>query len=103
MIKEKLINFGLYCVSELQASSPYLEGNMRRAITLINIEGGENYVDIIIAVDYASYVNDGKPAGSKNERVHKGWINRTMERATASYVSNLVKAPKYNHTIDVIV
>jgi hypothetical protein len=98
-----LLNFALSAMTELQASSPYREGNMRRAITLVNIEGGQNYVDIIIAVDYASYVNEGKPKGSKNERVNKGWIEKTMERHIRAYNSNVQVEQGFNFDVDVLV
>lgn len=74
-----MINLANVIVSELQASSPYKTGKMRASITLVMLDG--NFIDIVVAADYASYVNaKGK---------HEGWIERVLERSISAYIGSL--------------
>lgn len=74
-----MINLANVIVSELQASSPYKTGKMRASITLVMLDG--NFIDIVVATDYASYVNaKGK---------HEGWIERVLERSISAYIGSL--------------
>lgn len=74
-----MINLANVIVSELQASSPYKKGKMRASITPVTVDG--NFIDIVVATDYASYVNaKGK---------HEGWIERVLERSISAYIGSL--------------
>ena len=74
-----MFNLANVIVSELQASSPYKTGKMRASIALVMFDG--NFIDIVVATDYASYVNaKGK---------HQGWIERVLERSISAYIGGL--------------
>lgn len=65
-----LVMMASFIANELRASSPYKTGNMQRSIASVVID--EDTIDIVIAVDYASYVNDkGK---------HKDWVKTVVDR-----------------------
>lgn len=80
MIDQELLNFAVFSQYELMASSPYKTGNMQRSIATIVID--DNTIDIIIAVDYASYVN----ACTK----WKNWVERVMARCARCKYGNAV-------------
>ena len=74
-----MLNLANVIVSELQAASPYKTGKMRASITLAMLDG--NFIDIVVATDYASYVNaKGK---------HQGWIERVLERSISAFIGSL--------------
>lgn len=74
-----MINLANVIVSELQKRSPYKTGKMHASITLVMLDG--NFIDIVVATDYASYVNaKGK---------HEGWIERVLERSISAYIGSL--------------
>lgn len=78
-----LINLAQFAASELRAMmipgvQLYKTGNMQGSVTVVAVN--ENFVDIIIATDYASYTNErGK---------HAGWIEQTIDRVCRAYASN---------------
>lgn len=74
----EMLWLGYEIANELRASSPYKTGNMRNSIALVQIDS--DFLDIVIAVDYASYVNQkGK---------HQGWIESVVSRVCETYASN---------------
>lgn len=78
LIDTDTINLATFLVSELQANSPYKTGNMQRSIALLEVNNSA--IDIIISVDYASYVN--------NQTKHYHWIEKVIDRCTRSYSQN---------------
>lgn len=64
------INVANFIANELRASSPYKTGNMQRSIAVVTIDN--DTIDIVIAVDYASYVN--------NQKKHYHWIETVLDR-----------------------
>lgn len=76
----ELLAFSVMVANELRASSPYKTGNMQRSINTIVID--EDCIDIVVAVDYASYVND--------KGIHQNWVEKVVERCVRSYFSNNV-------------
>lgn len=76
----EFLAFATFLASELRASSPYKTGNMQRSIATVVVD--DNAIDVVIAVDYASYVNDkGK---------HKEWVERVVNRCSRCYFQNNV-------------
>lgn len=72
------VTMASFIASEMRASSPYRTGNMQRSIVTVVVD--DNTVDVIVAVDYASYVNDkGK---------HKDWIKNVVERCVRCIFGN---------------
>ena len=67
---QDMINTANFIASELRASSPYRTGNMQRSIAVVAVD--DTAIDIVIAVDYASYVNEQKK--------HYKWIQRVLDR-----------------------
>lgn len=65
-------------VNNLKAVSPYKTGNMKRSITLVQVE--DTYCDIIVAVPYASFVNQ--------KGIHQGWIERSVANTCRAFASN---------------
>lgn len=78
-----MVNVGRFIAAELRAMmipnvQLYQSGNMRNSVVVVTVN--EDFVDIIIATDYASYTNTrGKMAG---------WIERTIDRCCRAYASN---------------
>lgn len=78
-----MINLAMFAASELRAMmipnvQLYRTGNMQGSVTVVAVN--DNFIDIIIATDYASYTNTrGK---------HAGWIERTIDRVCRAYASN---------------
>lgn len=78
-----MLNLGTFIASELRAMmipgvQLYKTGNMQGSVTVVAV--GEDFIDIVIATDYASYTNTrGKMAG---------WVERTVDRACRAYASN---------------
>lgn len=90
-----MLNLAQFIVSELQAmmipgKQLYQTGNMQRATAVASV--GEDYIDIVISTDYASYTNvRGRMAG---------WIERTVDRACRCYSeNNNVDNASFNGTI----
>ena len=80
---EEIINFAQFIAQELSMVGVpdkrlYRTGNMMHNIRVVAI--GEDFVDIIIATDYASYTNlRGKWAG---------WVEKTIREASRCYAEN---------------
>ena len=80
---EDMLNLASFVANELRTmmipgKQLYKTGNMRASVTPIVID--ENYVDIIIATDYASYTNTrGRMAG---------WVEKTVDRCCRCYAAN---------------
>lgn len=78
-----MLNFAQFIVDQLQGmmipdEHLYISGNMQRATMVAGV--GEDYIDIVIATDYASYTNvRGRMAG---------WVERTVDRASRCYTTN---------------
>lgn len=78
-----MINLGTFIASELRAMmipgvQLYKTGNMQGSVNVVAV--GEDFIDIIIATDYASYTN--------TKGRHTGWVERTVDRACRAYASN---------------
>lgn len=80
---EDLLNFASFLCQELSAvgipdKKLYRTGNMMANIRIVQV--GQDYVDIVIATDYASYTNTrGKWAG---------WVEKTIREAAKCYAEN---------------
>lgn len=78
-----LVNFAKLVASELRAEcikgkQLYITGNMQRSITVASVN--DDFVDVVIATDYASYTNTrGKQTG---------WVQRVIDRASRCFASN---------------
>lgn len=78
-----MVNLGAFIVSELRAMmipgiQLYKSGNMQGSVTVAAVN--EDFIDIVIATDYASYTNTrGRMAG---------WVERTVDRTCRAYASN---------------
>lgn len=78
-----MINLAMFAASELRAMmipgvQLYKTGNMHGSVTVVTVN--DNFIDIIIATDYASFTNTrGRMAG---------WIERTIDRVCRAYASN---------------
>ena len=71
-IKTQLENM---CIKDKQL---YVSGKMQASMAVVAVN--EEYVDIVIATDYASFTNErGRMAG---------WIERTVDKACRSYAEN---------------
>lgn len=58
----------------------YRSGNMKSSVSVVAVD--DNYVDIVIATDYASYTNTrGRMAG---------WIEQVVDRCCRSFSQNNV-------------
>lgn len=78
-----MVNLAKFVASELRAMMiPYVQlyrtGNMQGSVTVVSVN--EDFIDIVIATDYASYTN--------TRGRHAGWIERTVDRACRAYASN---------------
>lgn len=78
-----MLNLATLLTAELRAmcvpnKQLYQTGNMKASINTLIVE--ENYVDIVIATDYASFTNTrGKM---------QGWIEKTVARTCRAFASN---------------
>ena len=78
-----MVNLANFIASELRNMmipdiQLYVHGNMQRSVAVASVN--ENFIDIVIATDYASYTNTrGRMAG---------WVERTVDRACRAYASN---------------
>lgn len=76
----EVVNYAKFLAGELRAmcikgKQLYVTGNMQRSIAVVSVN--ENFIDIVIATDYASYTDTrGKM---------RGWIGRTVDRASRCY------------------
>lgn len=78
-----MVNLANFMASELRAMmipnvQLYRTGNMQGSVTVVTVN--EDFIDIIIATDYASYTN--------TRGRHAGWIERTVDRACRAFASN---------------
>lgn len=84
MADEELINAATFYIAELRASmipnvKLYRSGNMQSSVVVGQV--GEDFIDIIIGVPYASFTNDrGKWAG---------WVQKVLARASRCYSPNV--------------
>lgn len=78
-----MVNLGQFIASELRAMmipgiQLYKSGNMRGSVTVVAIN--EDYVDIVVATDYASFTNTrGRMSG---------WIDKTVDRCCRCFAEN---------------
>ena len=78
-----MVNLGQFVASELRAmmipgKQLYQSGNMRGSVTVVTVN--DEFVDIVIATDYASYTDTrGRMAG---------WIERTVDRCCRCFAEN---------------
>ena len=71
-IKTQLENM---CIKDKQL---YVSGNMQKSIAVVAVN--EEFVDIVIATDYASFTNErGRMAG---------WIERTVDKACRRFAED---------------
>lgn len=80
---DDMVNLANFIASELRMMmipnvQLYQSGNMQQSVVVVAVN--EEYIDIVIATDYASYTNTrGK---------HTGWVNRTIDRCCRCYAEN---------------
>lgn len=78
-----MTNLAIFMASELRAmmipgKQLYKSGNMRSSVVVVNVN--EDFVDIVIATDYASYTNTrGRMSG---------WIEQTVDRCCRCFAEN---------------
>lgn len=78
-----MVNLAAFIASELRAmmipgKQLYQSGNMRSSVYVVTVN--DQFIDIIIATDYASNTNTkGRMAG---------WIEKTVDRACRCYAEN---------------
>ena len=78
-----MVNLGQFVASELRAmmipgKQLYQSGNMRGSVSVVAVN--DEFIDIVIATDYASYTNTkGRMAG---------WIERTVDRCCRCFAEN---------------
>lgn len=78
-----MVNLGQFVASELRAmmipgKQLYQSGNMRGSVNVVAVN--DEFIDIVIATDYASYTNTrGRMAG---------WIERTVDRCCRCFAEN---------------
>lgn len=78
-----MVNLGSFIANELRAMmipgvQLYKTGNMQGSVAVVAVN--EDFIDIVIATDYASFTNTrGRMAG---------WVERTVDRACRAYASN---------------
>ena len=78
-----MVNLAQFVASELRAMmipqvQLYQSGTMRSSVVVATVN--DNFIDIIIATDYAGYTNTkGK---------HAGWIDRTVDRCCRCFAEN---------------
>lgn len=78
-----MVNLAQFIANELRAMmipgvQLYRSGNMRGSVTVVAVS--EEFVDIVIATDYASYTNEkGRMAG---------WVDETVDRCCRCYCEN---------------
>jgi len=84
MADEDLLNAAAWLVNGLQSVMVpgYLlrTGNMQRSVMIYQI--GENFIDVVIAVDYASYTNEGNKKTS-------GWLETHVPRIMRAYADHV--------------
>ena len=78
-----MVNLAEFAASELRAMmipnvQLYRTGNMQGSVVVVAVD--ENFVDIIISTDYASFTN--------TRGRHAGWIEQTIDRVCRAYASN---------------
>lgn len=78
-----MVNLANFVASELRAMmipnvQLYRTGNMQGSVTVVSVN--DDFIDIVIATDYASYTN--------TRGRHAGWIERTVDRACRAFASN---------------
>ena len=77
-----MVNLAVFIADGLQkvmhTGYLYVTGNMQRSVTVVAVN--EDFIDIVIATDYASYTNErGKTAG---------WVEKHVDRLCRAYASN---------------
>lgn len=78
-----MVNLAQFIANELRAMmipglQLYRSGNMKGSVTVVAVN--EEFVDIVIATDYASFTNErGRMAG---------WIEKTIDRCCRCYAEN---------------
>lgn len=78
-----LVNLANFVASELRAMmipgvQLYRTGNMQGSVNVVAV--GEDFIDIVIATDYASFTN--------TRGRHAGWVEQTIDRVCRAYASN---------------
>lgn len=78
-----MVNLANFVASELRAMmipnvQLYRTGNMQSSVTVVTVN--EDFIDIVIATDYASYTN--------TKGRHAGWVEQTVDRACRAFASN---------------
>lgn len=86
LLDTEMFNYAQFITSELRASSPYRTGNMQRSISLVSVDN--NFIDIVISVDYASYVNEQKK--------HYHWVQNVLDRCSRCIAGNNVDSSALN-------
>lgn len=83
MVSPEMFNLAIRLANELRAQmipnvQLYKTGNMRASVQVVAIE--EDYVDVVIATDYASYTNSrGRMAG---------WVDSVVDRVCRAYAGD---------------
>ena len=78
-----MVNLAIFIADELRKMmipevQLYQSGDMQSSVAVVAIE--EDYIDVVIATDYASYTNTrGRMAG---------WVERTIDRCCRCYAED---------------
>ena len=85
MADEDLLNAATFYIAEIRSAmipnvQLYQSGNMQSSVVIGTV--GDNFIDIIIGVPYASYTNEGSKKTA-------GWLEKTISRASRAYASNV--------------
>jgi len=78
-----MVNLAQFIANEIRAmmipgKQLYQSGNMKGSVTVVAVN--EEFVDIVIATDYASYTNE--------KGYMAGWLERTIDRACRCYAED---------------
>ena len=78
-----MANLATFIANELRAMmipnvQLYQSGNMKSSVSVVAVD--DNFIDIVIATDYASFTN--------TKGRHAGWVERTIDRCCRCYSEN---------------
>ena len=78
-----MANLATFIANELRAMmipnvQLYQSGNMKSSVAVVAVD--DNFIDIVIATDYASFTD--------TRGRHAGWVERTIDRCCRCYSEN---------------
>jgi len=85
MADEELINMATFFMAEIRSAmipnvQLYQSGNMQSSVVIGQV--GDDFIDIVIGVPYATYTNEGSKKTA-------GWLEKVISRASRCYASNV--------------